>query len=64
MKSIKAKLILFLGLLIGGICIGLGVVSFVNSTNALKSNIGKTLPKIAEQTASSIQSKIEGQLSC
>jgi len=62
MKSIKAKLIAFLGLLIGVICIGLGIVSFMNSSNALTSNLGKTLPKIAEQSASNIQGRIEGQL--
>lgn len=54
MKSIKTKLITFLGGLMGVVCIGLGVVSFINASNALKSNIGKTIPKIAEQTASSI----------
>jgi methyl-accepting chemotaxis protein len=62
MKSIKAKLLVFLGLLIGVICIGLGAVSFVNSSNALKSNLEKTLPKIAEQTASNVQGRVEGDL--
>ena len=62
MKSIKAKLILCLGVLIGVICIGLGVVSFINSSKALTSNLGKTLPRIAEQTASNVQGRIEGQL--
>jgi len=62
MKSIKAKLLVFLGLLIGGICIGLGIVSFINSSNALTSNLGKTLPKIAEQSASNIQGRVEAQL--
>jgi methyl-accepting chemotaxis protein len=63
MKSIKAKLVIFLGLLIGVICIGLGTTSFVNSSKALTSNLSKTLPKIAEQSASNIQGRIEGQLS-
>ncbi|GFP75761.1 methyl-accepting chemotaxis protein [Clostridium fungisolvens] len=63
MKSIKGKLIVFLGLLIGAICIGLGIVSFFNSSKALTSNLSKTLPKIAEQSASNIQSRVEGQLS-
>ena len=63
MKSIKTKLLVFLGLLIGVICIGLGVISFVNSSNALTSNLGKTLPKIAEQAANNIVGRIEGQLS-
>ncbi|OOM77293.1 methyl-accepting chemotaxis protein McpB [Clostridium puniceum] len=62
MKSIKTKLIVFLGLLLGIICIGLGVISFVNSSNALRSNLGKTLPKIAEQTASNVSGRLEGQL--
>jgi len=63
MKSIKAKLILILGLLIGAICIGLAIVSFITSSNALTSNLGKTLPKIAEQASSNIDGRIEGQLS-
>ncbi|MBU3144935.1 methyl-accepting chemotaxis protein [Clostridium sp. CF012] len=63
MKSIKVKLIVFLGSLIGVMCIGLGIISFLNSSNALTSNLGKTLPKIAEQAASNIQGRIEGQLS-
>ncbi|MBU3111663.1 methyl-accepting chemotaxis protein [Clostridium lacusfryxellense] len=62
MKSIKSKLLLSLGLLMGVMCLGLAVVSFVNSNKALTSNLGKTLPKIAEQSASSIQGRIEGQL--
>jgi methyl-accepting chemotaxis protein len=62
MKSIKAKLVVFLGLLIGGICLGLGLASFINSSKALESNLSTTLPKIAEQTASSVQGRLEGQL--
>ena len=59
MKSIKSKLILSLGLLIGVICIGLGVTLFINSSKALESNLGNTLPKIAEQTASNIQGRVK-----
>ncbi len=62
MRSIKTKLILFLGVLIGVICIGLGGISFINSSNALKSNLGKTLPKIAEETAINVSGRLEGQL--
>jgi signal transduction histidine kinase len=62
MKSIKTKLIVFLGLLIVVICIGLGTASFINSSKALNSNLGKTLPTIAEELASSVQGRIEGQL--
>ncbi|AQS09947.1 methyl-accepting chemotaxis protein McpB [Clostridium saccharobutylicum] len=62
MKSIKGKLILSLGVLIGIICIGLGVISFINSSKALTSNLGKTLPNIAEQTAGNIEGRIQGDL--
>ena len=62
MKSIKTKLVVLFGLLIGIICIGLGIVSFISSSNVLKSNLNKTLPKIAEQTASNFQGRIEGEL--
>ncbi len=63
MKSIKTKLIVFLGLLIGVICIGLGTVSFISSSKALASNVGKTIPKLAEQSSSNIEGRIKGQLS-
>ncbi len=63
MNSIKTKLVVFLGILIGAICIGLGGVSFVNSSKALTSNLGKTLPKIAEQTAGNIQGRIKEETS-
>nr|WP_253197438.1 methyl-accepting chemotaxis protein [Clostridium algidicarnis] len=61
-KSIKTKLIVFLGLLIGVICIGLGTVSFITSSKALASNVGETMPKLAEQSASNIEGRIKGQL--
>ncbi|OAV41025.1 methyl-accepting chemotaxis protein McpA [Clostridium saccharobutylicum DSM 13864] len=62
MRSIKAKLIVFFGVLIGGICMGLSIISYINSSNALNSNLGKTLPKVAEQTANNIQGRLEGKL--
>ncbi|MFT8340617.1 methyl-accepting chemotaxis protein [Clostridium beijerinckii] len=62
MKSIKSNLILCLGVLMGTICIGLGIVSFINSSNALRSSVGTTLPEIAEQTAGRVQATIEGNL--
>lgn len=62
MKSIKSKLLVFLGLMIVAICIAFGIITFINSSNALVSNIGKTLPKIAEQAASSIQGKVQGDI--
>jgi len=62
MKSIKTKLMVYLGVLIGVICIGLSVVSYINSSNALMSNLSKTLPSIAEQTSNYVQGRLEGEL--
>lgn len=62
MRSIKTKLIVFFGMILGVMCIGLGIVSLISSSNGLKSNLENILPKIAEQTASSIQGRIEGRL--
>jgi len=62
MKSIKTKLMLYLGVLIAVICIGISVVSYINSSNALMSNLSKTLPSIAEQTANYVQGRLEGEL--
>ncbi len=62
MKSIKSKLLLSLGVLMGVMCLGLAIVSFINSNKALTSNLGKTLPKIAQQSASNIEGRLQGQL--
>lgn len=62
MKSIKAKMMLFLGLLLASVCICFGLVSFFNATSALKSSLSKTLPRVAEQAANNISGRIEGHL--
>ena len=62
MKNIKTKLILSMGSLALVICVGLGLVSFVNGSNALEKTLYKTLPEIAEQTASSVQGRIEEKI--
>jgi methyl-accepting chemotaxis protein len=62
MKSIKVKLMLFLGLLIGAICIGLGILAYLDASKSLEANIGKTLPSIAEQAANTIQGELNGRL--
>ncbi|WP_411680872.1 methyl-accepting chemotaxis protein [Clostridium thailandense] len=62
MRSIKSKMIISLGLLIGIICIGLGIISFINSSKALESNLSKTLPEIAKQAANTVQGRLEEHL--
>lgn len=62
MKSIKSKLMISIGMLLCIICLGLSLVSFIMSSNSLTSSMKRTVPKLAEQTASNIQSLISGDL--
>ena len=62
MRSIKKKLVLYLGILIAVICGGLGVTSYIAASNSLISNLSKTLPEIAEQASQSIEANVNGQL--
>ena len=62
MKSIKTKMIVYLGTVILIICVGLGIISYITSNNALVSNVNTTLPEIAIQTASSVEQKVTGDL--
>lgn len=62
MKSIKTKMIVYLGTVILVMCVGLGIISYITSNNALVSNVNTTLPEIAVQTASSVEQKVTGDL--
>jgi methyl-accepting chemotaxis protein len=63
MKSIKTKLILLIGILLLVVSSGLGIISYIMASNALVSNISKTLPQIATQAANTVQASLDGQLS-
>lgn len=62
MKTIKSKLIFFIGILLIVVCIGLGIISYINASKALVSNITKTLPQIATQAANTVQASLDSQL--
>lgn len=61
-KSIKSKLIILIGILLIIVSTGLGVISYINASNALVSNIGKTLPQIATQAANTVQASLDSHL--
>lgn len=58
-KSIKAKLIAWIGLILVIVSVGLGVISYINASNALVSNISKTFPEIAAQAANTVQKTLD-----
>lgn len=61
LKSIKTKLSLFFGGLLILICVGLGIVSYFASSNAIKSNIDESLSQLAEQSAEIATNQIKTQ---
>jgi methyl-accepting chemotaxis protein len=61
-KSIKYKLILFTGLILILVSSGLGIISYLNASNALISNVEKTIPKIAETSANYTYARIEATI--
>ena len=62
MKSLKAKLILSLSILLLIVCIGLGVTSYYFSSKALIEKVGETLPQLATQAANVVENHINGRL--
>ncbi len=63
MKSIKTKVLVYIGGLLLLVCVGFGVVSYTTSSKALVTNVEETLPQLALQTAKLIESRVQGQLS-
>ncbi len=62
MKTIKAKLIILISILLLVVSSGFGIISYINASNALVSNITKTLPEIAIQASNTIQANLDNQL--
>ncbi|OOM80553.1 methyl-accepting chemotaxis protein [Clostridium sp. BL-8] len=62
MKTIKAKLIILISILLLFVSSGFGIISYINASNALVSNITKTLPEIAIQASNTIQANLDNQL--
>jgi len=62
LKSIKAKLSVFFGGLLFLICVGLGVVAYMASTNALSSSIDESLSQLAEKSGQVVQERVGAQL--
>jgi len=63
LKSIKTKMVVYFNILLLLINITVGVISYFNASNALQSNLNKTLPSISEQAAGRVYEKIQGSLS-
>ncbi|OPJ59687.1 methyl-accepting chemotaxis protein [Clostridium chromiireducens] len=61
-KTIKSKLIVLIGILLLVVSTGFGIISYINASDALISNITKTLPEIAIQASNTVQANLDNQL--
>ena len=61
-KSIKTKLILFFGILIFVMCIGLGAIAYLTASDALSSNIDESLMLLTDKSSDVIASGVKNQL--
>ncbi len=62
LRSIKTKLILFFGILIFALCIGLGAVAYITASDALSSNIDESLMEVTREASKVISGRVENQL--
>ena len=62
MKSLKTKMMIYLGCLLLIVCIGFGIVANITSSDALLSNVKDSLPQLANQIAKVVESRTESQL--
>lgn len=58
MKSIKTRIIVFVGILLLLVCAGFGIIAYNTASHALISNIEETMPKFAVEASKTIESGI------
>ncbi len=62
MKSIKTRIVIFIGILLLFVCAGFGMIAYNTSSNALIANIEETMPKFAVEASKTIDSEISNHL--
>ncbi len=62
-KSIKAKIVVYLAILLIFVCAGLGVISNVTASKALVTSVNETLPQLAVQASRVVSNRIDEQFS-
>jgi methyl-accepting chemotaxis protein len=62
LKSIKTKLSFFFGGLLFLICVGLSIITYITSSNALSSSIDESLSQLADTGAKVVQERVDAQL--
>ncbi|AET70475.1 methyl-accepting chemotaxis protein [Desulfosporosinus orientis DSM 765] len=62
MKSIKIKMILYIGLLLLVVCTSLGLASYLTASKAMTSQVNETLPQVAGQGAQVVSERMNAVL--
>ncbi|MFB6466387.1 methyl-accepting chemotaxis protein [Cytobacillus sp. Hz8] len=62
-RSIRARLALFIGILLIAICGGLSIISYEISSKAISTNTDEALTQIAKEASQIVESRLEGELS-
>ena len=62
MKSIKIKIVVYIGFLLLFVCAGLGMISYINATNAVTAQVNQTLPQTAAQGAMVVSERMNALL--
>ncbi|MBC2724235.1 methyl-accepting chemotaxis protein [Desulfosporosinus sp.] len=62
MKSIKVKIVVYIGILLFIVCGGLGLVSYITAANAIQEQAEKTLPQLATEGARVVSERINSVL--
>lgn len=61
MKSIKTKIVIYLGILLLFVCAALGVISNTTASKALVANVSETLPQLAVQASRVVSNRVDEQ---
>lgn len=62
MKSIKIKMVVYIGFLLVFVCIGLGMISYITATKAITVQVEEALPELAGEGAKVVSARINGLL--
>jgi len=63
MKSLKNKMILYIGVLLLFVCGGLGLISYITAATAITAQVEENLPQLANEGAKVISARLTSQLS-
>jgi len=62
MKSIKIKMVVYIGVTLLFVCVGLGIISYITAANAITAQVDQTLPQLAGEGAKVVSERMNALL--